>query len=497
VLLVAAAIVAVVVAVPLVYLVVRASDGGWTAFRSTLWRRRTLELTLRSVSLTASVTALCVVFGVAAAWLVTRTDLVGRSVWRVVLALPLAMPSYVAAWSWIVLRPGLAGRAGATLVLASISFPYVYLPVLAALQRTDGTLEEVAASLGRSRVGVFCSVTLRQIGVAAAGGALLVALYTISEFGAVSIMRYESLTQTIYRSYRASFDRRPPAVLGSLLVAIMLVPVLFAARLGQGAAPARIGAGAARSRRPVRLGWTQVPVQALLVGVVGICLGVPGWNLLRWVERGRSVADWGELTSAFATTLWVATLGAVAAIALAVPLGVLLARHPGRLSSALATTAYLGHALPGIVVALSLVFFGIRFATPIYQRTPMLIGAYVVLFLSLAIAAVHNSIAQAPRSLDDVASSLGRSQFGVWWSVTMRLAAPGIGAGALLVFIAVAKELPATLLLRPIELDTLATRLWTYTDAASYAAAAPYAAALVAVAAIPTAVLTWSRMVRR
>lgn len=490
----ASIVVALAVVVPLVYLAIRAGDGGWEAFRATLWRRRTLDLTIGSLTLTASVTAICVVVGVAAAWLVARTNLAGRGVWRIVFALPLAVPSYVAAWSWIVFKPDLAGRPGATLVLASISFPYVYLPVLAALQRTDGALDEVAASLGRSPFGVFRSVTLREIGVAASGGALLVALYTMSEFGAVSIMRYESLTQTIYRSYRASFDRRPPAVLGCLLVAIMLVPVILAARVARRSPVAKVGSGVVRTRRRVDLGKAQVPIQLLLVAVMGITFGVPAWNLLRWVERGRSVVDWSELASAFGTTLWVAGLAAAATVAVAIPLGILLARHPGPLSTSLSTAAYVSHALPGIVVALSLVFFGIRFATPLYQRTPMLIAAYVVLFLSLAIAAIHNSIAQAPPGLEDVASSLGRSQLGVWRTVTLRLAAPGVAAGALLVFIAVAKELPATLLLRPIEMDTLATRLWTHTDAASYAAAAPYAAAIVAVATVPTALLTWSRL---
>jgi iron(III) transport system permease protein len=139
------------------------------------------------------------------------------------------------------------------------------------------------------------------------------------------------------------------------------------------------------------------------------------------------------------------------------------------------------------------VFFGIRFAEPIYQRTPMLVFAYVVLFLSLAIGAVHASIAQAPPVLDEMARSLGRTHWGAWREVTLRLAAPGIGAGALLVFLTVMKELPATLLLRPIGMDTLATRLWSHTDASSFAAAAPYAAVIVLLAALPTALLTRSR----
>lgn len=488
--------VAVTVLIPLAYLVVRASDGGWQAFRATLWRGRTLRLAVRSLALTGVVTAITVVLGVGAAWLVARTDLVGRRVWRVLLVLPLALPSYVAAWAWIAYRPSLAGGLGATIVLVSISYPYVYLPTLGALRRNDGSLEEVATTLGRRPLGVFWSVTVPQIRIAVVGGALLVGLYTVSEFGAVSIMRYESLTQTIYRSYRASFDRRPAAVLGCLLVAMTLAPALLTARSGQRQAIAKVGSGPVRSITAVRLGWRQVPLQLLLVAVVGISLGVPGWNLLRWSGRGRSSTDWSDVVDALTTTFFVASLAAVATMLLAVPLGILSARYPGRLSASLTTAAYAGHSLPGIVVALSLVFFGIRYATPIYQRTPMLVYAYVVLFLSLAIGAVHNVVAQAPPGLDDVARSLGRTQLGAWRSVTLRLAAPGIGAGAALVFIATMKELPATLLLRPIGMDTLATRLWTHTDAASYAAAAPYAVALVVVASIPTVALTWSRLVR-
>lgn len=222
-------------------------------------------------------------------------------------------------------------------------------------------------------------------------------------------------------------------------------------------------------------------------------IGVPLWSLTSWLDRGRSTADWGEVRSATTSTLSLAALAAVATVALAIPVGILAARHAGRLSRAVSASAYAGHALPGIVVALSLVFFGVRFATSLYQTTAMLVFAYVVLFLSLAIGAVHGSVAQAPPVLEEVARSLGRTQAGTWWSITIRLAAPGIGAGATLVFLTVMKELPATLLLRPIGVDTLATRLWSHTANASFAAAAPYAAAIVLLAALPTALLTRDR----
>lgn len=485
------AVVALGVAVlPVVYLAVRAAERGWGPVRTTLWRQLTLELALRSVALAAAVTAASLVIGVSGAWLVTRTDVPFVRLWRVLLSLPLAVPSYVAAWAWLGLRPDLSGALGAFVVLTSVSYPFVYLPVAAALRRCDPALEDAARLLGRSPLVVFLTVTLRQARTAAIGGGLLVGLYALSDFGAVSIMRYPSLTQAIYRSYRSSFDRTPAAVLGCVLVVIALVVLVLQRRVAGAERVARTGTGVTRRPALVRLGPWRWPAAGALAVVVGVCLGVPAWSLLYWLERGTSSTDWATLADATLSTFWISAAAASLTVLLAIPVGVLSARHGGRLARWATNGAYAAHALPGIVIALSLVFFGVRFATPLYQRIPMLLFAYVVLFLSLAVGAVHNSVAQASPSLDEMSRTLGRGQWATWREVTLRLAAPGLGSAALLVFLTVMKELPATLLLRPIGVDTLATRLWGYTDAASFAAAAPYAAAIVALAAVPAAALT-------
>jgi iron(III) transport system permease protein len=184
--------------------------------------------------------------------------------------------------------------------------------------------------------------------------------------------------------------------------------------------------------------------------------------------------------------VWVSLLGALVTTALAIPVGVIAARHRGRLPRLVEQATYAGHALPGIVVALAMVFLAVRYLPVIYQRTPLLIAAYAVLFLPAAMGAVRASVVQSPVVLEDVARSLGRGPVGVLRDVTLPLAAPGILAGAVLVFLTCMKELPATLLLRPTETQTLATELWTRTDVGQYAAAAPYAALLIALAAVPT-----------
>jgi iron(III) transport system permease protein len=209
-----------------------------------------------------------------------------------------------------------------------------------------------------------------------------------------------------------------------------------------------------------------------------------------WVVRGQSAGvDWGRLGPAAGATLWVALLGAVAATALAIPVGIIAARYRGR-TRWIEHATWAGHALPGIVVALALVFLGIRFAQPIYQRTPLLVLAYTVLFLPIAVASVRAAVAQSPPALAEVARSLGRRPLEVLRDVTLPLAAPGVAAGFALVMLTAMKELPATLLLRPTGMDTLATRLWTETGVGAYAAAAPYAVALVVLAAVPTFLLS-------
>src|SRR5690606_37896288 len=189
------------------------------------------------------------------------------------------------------------------------------------------------------------------------------------------------------------------------------------------------------------------------------------------------------------TTLPVAALGAALTTVLALPVGILAARHRSRTAHLLEQAAYAGHAVPGITVALAMVFLAVRYAPELYQELPLLIAAYAMLFLPVAVAATRAAVLQSPPLLEDVARSLGRGPLRVLREVTVPLAAPGIAAGAALTFVVCMKELPATLLLHPTGMVTLATRLWAETTTASYAAAAPYAATLILIAAIPSYLL--------
>lgn len=476
---------------PLVYIAVRAAEGGWETAADVVLRERTLWLVLRSVGLTASVTTACLVVGIGLAWLTTRTDLPARRTFAVLAALPLSVPSFVAAYVWISALPGIAGFWGTFLVLTSCTYPYVFLPVAAALRRADPALEEVSRSLGRSARVTFLTVTVRQVRPAAAAGALLVALYVLSDFGAPSLLRYDVFTRVIHSSYRASFDRTPAAVLSILLVVLTIAITVAESRSRGRAGQARVGSGVARTAAPARLGRLRLPAVTACAAVAAVALGFPAVSLGYWLVRGSSAAlEPGRLLDAASATVGVSLLGALLTTALAVPVGILAARYAGRGVRVLEHSAYAGHALPGVVVALALVFLGVRFVRPIYQETPLLVIAYAVLFLPAAVGAVRASVAMSPRRLEEVSRSLGQGQWASLRRITLPLAGPGVAAGAALVLLTCMKELPATLLLRPTGMDTLATRLWTETGAGAYAGAAPYAVLLVLLAAVPTYLLT-------
>ena len=270
---------------PGVYLGMRVVEAGagesWRIYASS----RTAELVTGSVALVAGVTLVAVVLGVGLAFLVERTDLPGRAIARVALALPLAIPSYIAAYAWVSTF-GFQGYWAAVGVLGLGTYPYVFLPVSAALRRWNQSLEDVARTLGRGRWSTFVSVTVPHVRPSATAGALLVALYTLSDFGAVSLLRFDSFTRAIFMSYKASFDRTAAAVLAVALLAVTLVITVIEARVRGRAA--EVSAAQQRAGTPARLGAWRFPALALVWGTLGLALAYPLAVVAGWTLAGRS-----------------------------------------------------------------------------------------------------------------------------------------------------------------------------------------------------------------
>ncbi len=484
-------LVAVVMGLPLLYLLIRAFGGGLPAFVETLSRVRTWHVSGLTAGLAAAVSATTIVLGVPVAWLLTRVRLPARHGWTVLVVLPLAVPSFVAAFAWVSLIPGFSGFGAAWLVLTAGTLPYVILPTAAALRGLDPAQEEVARTLGLGPVRAFRRAGLPQVAAAVGGGALLVALYVLSDFGAVSILRVDTLSRFVYDSYRASFDRTSAATLALLLAALAMLVVAIEQWVRGRHRRWRLATSAPRQTPLAEVGpWRGLVAMLLLTLVVGVGALVPVAATIRQLLVGTSARlDPGELAAAAATTARYGLIGMAAAVILALPVSVLAARYPLRSVRLLERVSFVGHALPGVVVGLAVVFIGIRLLPGLYQTVVMVAFAYAVLFVPKAMAAIRGSLATVPPILEDVARTTGLSARRAFLTVTMRLAAPGAGAGAVLVLLTVMKELPATLMLRPTGEHTLATRLWSLTEVGAYAAAAPYALALVVIGSIPAVAL--------
>lgn len=474
---------------PLGYLLIRAFDGGTDKVMRLLFRQRTLDLTVRTLGLTVTVVAACTVLGVLLAWITTRTDLPGRRFFAVALTAPLAIPSYVTGYLWIAEFPELAGFSGATLVLTLSCFPLVMLPVSAVFAGADPSSAEVSRTLGRGMLRTVLTVECRRAVPAAAAGALLVSLYTISDFGAVALMRYDAFTLGIYSAYRGGLDRTAAAVLGLVLVSLALLLTLLERRARRGAT-ARVGSGTDRRAEPIVLGRWRIPVFLGVVSVLMVSVVVPMLALMRWLVRSfRFTIDWADLATVTAETLRLSAGAAIVVAVVAFPVALFAARSTSVAARSAEIATYIAHGLPGITVGLAMVFLGIRFLPSVYQTSALLILGYVVLFLPLAIGSTRSAIAASPLVLEDVSRTLGSGSIRTDLRVTIPIAVPGIAAGAALVFLTVAKELPATLMLRPRGVDTLATTLWSTTEAFKYGEAAPYAFALVLVSVVPALVL--------
>ncbi|HEY3760086.1 MAG TPA: iron ABC transporter permease [Solirubrobacteraceae bacterium] len=491
------------VLLPLVFLVDQALQPGWKEVERLLLRHETAVLLWNTVRLALASTVLCAAIGVAAAWCVERTALPGRRVWAVALVLPLGIPDFVVGFGWVSLEPGLHGYLAAVLIMTLSLYPLVYLPVAAALGGVDPALEEVARSLGLGPWRTFWRVTLRQIAPAVLGGCLLVALGLLAEYGAFEIVQYQTFTVAIFTEFNLGFDTAAACAL-SLVLVVLSVAVLSGelALSGRGRS-LRAGAGSRRPAPRVALGRWRAPVLIGLFVLGGLGLGVPVGSLVYWTVRGGSTTlpPASILTDAWHTAELSAAAAALAS-ALAVPVTALAMRHRNRLTLLIERLAYLPQALPGLVIALGLVSFSVRYALALYQSTLELIVAYAILFLPLAVVGVRSAMAHTSLSLEEAGRSLGRRPLVVWWRVTLPLLAPGLGAAFALVFISSATELTATLLLHPTGVNTLATQFWAYTSDFSYGAAAPYAALMVGISAVPAYLLsrrmiTLARMGRR
>ena len=484
--------------IPLLFVAASSLELGWSQWIG-LWNSRLPGLLWNTLSLAVLVAIGSFALGVSAAWWTTRYDFRGRRLALWLMLLPLTVPTYVFAHIYTVLlqEEGWLGRVwhavlgadaplpdlynvyGATFILSLAGFSYVFLLVRSALAFSHRNLEEAARMQGASRWTTFWRINLPLLRPAIAAGLALVVLHVLSDFGAVSMLRYQTFTLAIYLQMSGRFDYSAAAGLSLVLVFLSLtflvVERFFRSRQ-------RYFTGA--QTRPIELKRAGAAQQLLIWSWLGLislfAFGLPlawmlTWSWEAWLQGLIDREFWGYVGN----SLTVAVLAASGALIAAFPVAYYHARGHRVLGKVYLQMSSVGFVLPGPVIALGILAFVLATMPILYGSLLALVLALVIRFLPLAVQSQDASIQQLTPSLEQVGRVLGAGPLENLWRITLPVIRSGMAAAWVLVFIDALKELPATLLLRPTGFDTLPVRIWIEASEEMLELAAPAALMLV------------------
>ncbi len=495
------AVVALLIASPMVWLLWRMLTVEPMRAFDLLFSSQTAQITFNSLLLMAAVTVFSILLGVPLAILTTRTDLPYPRLWTIIAALPLVIPSYIGAIAFVSMFgsggqidslfgltvPRIDGLPGAIFIITLYTYPYVFLTARAALLSMDQSLVDAAHTLNATRFEAFRRVTFPQIRPGIAAGALLAALYAVSDFGTPAFMQANVFTSRIYLEFN-NFGVEYAALLALQLVAIVAIVLVIEAGIGRD----EDASGGAGRGSTIRLGGWKWPAMGF-VSLIGILtLIVPIAIFTNWLVRsqGDPIPSL-EFQWVFAfNSVYLALFAAVAACLFALPVAYYSGRTNSVVSRILERVTYIGFAVPGVVIGLALVFLGTRTLPSLYrQGVWLLVFGYVVRFLPQAVGTVRSSVLQIDDSTLEAARTLNAGRVETFRRITLPLIAPGVVAGSVLVFLTTMKELPMTLMLQPIGMDTLVIIIWDAQDVLAYRYAAIPAILLVFISGVTMIVM--------
>lgn len=463
-----------------------------------LWTSRLPGLIWNTLSLAIMVAIGAFVLGLSSAWLIVRREFVGRRLAVWLLVLPLTIPTYVFAhiytillepsgWLgglWITLfgegsLPNLYNVFGVGFVLSLAGFSYVFLLVRDALSRTHQNLEEAARIQGASPSQVFWRINLPMLRPAIAAGLALVVLHVLSDFGAVSMLRYQTFTLSIYLQMNGRFDYQAAAALSLILVSLSLTFLVLERffrkrqRYYSSAQSRKVVPRQARGMEQLLI-WSWLGLITLFAFILPFAWMLV-WSWHAWFKDLIDAAFWGYVGN----SLWISVLAASTAMLAGLPVALYHARRRDYLSQACVHLASIGFVLPGPVIALGILAFVLAMVPSIYGGMLMLVLAMVIRFLPLAVQSQESAVQQLTPSIEQAGRSLGAGPLQNLWRVVLPMMRGGLISAWVLVFIDTLKELPATLLLRPTGFDTLPVRIWIEASEEMLELAAPAALMLV------------------
>ncbi len=483
----------------------------------------------QTVLLLIGVGLLTLAIGTATAWFVTMYRFPGRTLIDRLLVIPLAMPTYIVAYcygdlldyagpiqsslravfGWTSVRdywfPEIRSLGGGVLVLSLVLYPYVYLTARASFVQQSVCVLEVARTLGRTALGTFWSVALPLARPALAAGVALALMECLNDIGAVQYLGIETLTVSVYTTWLQRSNLGGAAQLATVM--LLFVAALFAAeRLARGRGRFHHTTGRYRSIPFSDVeGWRGYLAAAICTLPFIFGFLVPFAVLIRPTIRFGLEADLAGFWKTAGNSVMLSVLAALLAVSCALVMAYAQRVASNRFTRPAVQMAGLGYAVPGTVLALGLLiplarldnavdalareWLGISTGLLLSGSIIAIVLAYTIRFLAVSLGSVEAGLQRISPNLDAAARTLGQSSLQALWRVHMPLLVPALGAGGLLVFVDSMKELPATLLLRPFNFETLATEVYNYAALEQFEMAAPGALTIVAVGLIPVLLL--------
>ena len=466
------------------------------------------DLLLNTILLFIFVVISSLILGLLISIILVRFNIPGSKILFTLSVLPLVIPSYIGALTYVsAFSPkglfvqlfsslgineiaGIDGFFGSWLVLTLFTYPYVLLICSSALRNLDSTVEDAARSLGKNRFNVYTQVVIPRLKKPIIFSGLLVGLYVISDFGAVSLMRYSTLTKAIYSYYEFNINGDPVIFYSSILIVLALL-ISFIQRGSEEARSAKVSGTPKISEKTNLSPRSKVLIYTFLSLIIFSGLILPISVLSYWLIRGLSAGN--SVRAVFGGvvgSLSVSLLAALFSVIVSTPIIIMVSQYRSKFGNVLERIMLALYGLPHISVGIAILFITIKIFPSIYQSFTALIISYLIVFLPQAIGAGQASMEQVKSNYLDASSGLGMSKLKSFYRITLPLIYRGLFAGGALVFLSTMKELPQTLLLRPTGLNTMAIDIWSYASEGLFTQAAFSSFILLAISAIPTYILS-------
>jgi iron(III) transport system permease protein len=466
------------------------------------------DLLLNTMLLFIFVVISSLILGLLISIILVRFNIPGSKILFTLSVLPLVIPSYIGALTYVsAFSPkglfvqlfssfgineiaGIDGFFGSWLVLTLFTYPYVVLICSSALRNLDSTVEDAARSLGKNRFNVYTQVVIPRLKKPIIFSGLLVGLYVISDFGAVSLMRYSTLTKAIYSYYEFNINGDPVIFYSSILIVLALL-ISFIQRGSEEARSAKVSGTPKISEKTNLSPRSKVLIYTFLSLVIFSGLILPISVLSYWLIRGLSAGN--SVRAVFGGvvgSLSVSLLAALFSVIVSTPIIIMVSQYRSKFGNVLERIMLALYGLPHISVGVAILFITIKIFPSIYQSFTALIISYLIVFLPQAIGAGQASMEQVKSNYLDASAGLGMSKLKSFYRITLPLIYRGLFAGGALVFLSTMKELPQTLLLRPTGLNTMAIDIWSYASEGLFTQAAFSSFILLAISAIPTYILS-------